>query len=113
MDNMPGGFGMYELIGDDVYIRSYSRWLHDLNPEELEQALKKNGGKLNGNVPDDYLNDTRNAILRSFEEKRVLSVDYPFVTREGKEIQIRVMVNTPHCEDEVYRSYAFVHEISN
>jgi signal transduction histidine kinase len=110
MDNVPGGFGIYEMKDDVVRMKSYTKWLHDINSEAQEKAMLQNGSNMDAILPERILQVLRQNIRRSYEEKCTKNVEYPFVERDGSRHRLNVAVNTPTCKNGVYRSYAFIYD---
>jgi EAL domain-containing protein (putative c-di-GMP-specific phosphodiesterase class I) len=110
MDNVPGGFGIYEMKDDVLRMRLYTKWLHDINPVGNEKMMQESGSNMAAILPGKVLRVMCRNIKASYKEKCVKNVTYSFVENDGRCHRLNAAVNTPVCRNGVYRSYAFIYD---
>ena len=110
-DHIPGGVGIYELDGEVLRTRLFSRWLYEINGIDAREFMTKNQGDLRAVLPEATLNFLKREIVRAYEEKHTVRLTYPFRAADGRLLHIQAEFNTLK-EGRLFLCYAFLQDIT-
>lgn len=104
-DNIPAGFGVYELRDDTIYTHFLSKGAYDINEVTPEEFYEKTDNDLSKLLPEETTALLKKAIMESYEQHCVKHIAYPFRTAKGRDRWIRVSFKTVHNENALPDSY--------
>jgi len=110
LDNIPGGFGLYEVQGNVIRTHYLSKWLYDLNGLTAANYMKRTGGDLGKLLVTETRDLLIREIARAAEERQTLTVEYPFQTPDGRNVWLKAMFNAVQRESGSYYCYAFIRD---
>ena len=112
LDNIPGGFGLYEVQNGVIYTHYLSRWLYELNGLTAVNYMKRTGGDLGKLLAPETQKFLVGEITRAAEEHRTVIAEYPYTTPDGRELWIKATFNAVQRESGSYYCYAFVRDVT-
>lgn len=111
-DSMTGGFGVYELKGEDIYCHFLSKWLTDINGQQLMDADGRIDKEyLKTAVPASVCGNIRRAIKEAGRTGRLVTMEYPFKTADQRNIWLKATFCSIGKDGDSHLCYAFIHEI--
>ena len=110
-DHIPGGVGIYELDGDVLRTRLFSRWLYEIDGIDAKTFMEEDKGNLRAVLPETTLDFLKREIVRAYEEQCTVRLTYPFQAADGRRLRIQAEFNTMK-EGSIYLCYAFLQDIT-
>lgn len=114
-DNIPAGFGVYELREGKIITHFLSKGAYDINQLTAEEFQQKTGGDLGKLLGQERIRMLWDVIMESYEKQCVMHVAYPFTTAKGAERWLRVSFKTvanETGEPDSYICYASMTDIT-
>ena len=93
-DNIPAGFGVYELRDDKLYTHFLSQGAYDINEITAAEFQARTAGDLGQLLAPDTIAMIKQAVMESYDERCVKHIAYPFQTAKGNTRWIRVSLKT-------------------
>jgi len=112
-DNIPAGFGVYELRGDTLWAHFLSKGLYDLNDMTKEEFMQTTGGDLGQLLDEETMRFLIREVKCSYIEKKTKQIQYSYRTRKGENCQALAAFNTIKGKDDCLRCYVFLRKIGD
>lgn len=112
-DNIPAGFGVYELRDGTLWAHFLSRGIYELNDMTKEEFMQATGGDLGQLLDAETMRLLIRAVECSYIEKKTKQIQYLYTTRTGESYQVLAAFNTIKGEADHLLCYAFLRKLSD